>query len=199
MHLYLTHDFDGDSNEISDWINNLTVPNLFKLLSAKDAIDSNPFMSSVFYGKYTIGIKVLELLDKSQRKDIVMNLNSFGSNVLHIAASRGYMEFLTLFKQKFSSWGLLTEDIINMITQKEVHEAIPIEMAYFQNNIRGRDRAGIVSFFSIWMCELGVYVPSPPHQAQIFAALLPDMYNMQQNALDPVVVNENIFFQSEIN
>ncbi len=129
---------------------------LAALLGERDSFDQNPFMNAVFHRKrdpatgvfrfkHALAIELLEAIpDLAQRRSIVMQVSSFGANVLHIAASRGNLEFLQAFQVKWSEWGLSVVDVTGLILAIDTHNATPLEMALFQQTVRGRDRSAVL-------------------------------------------------------
>jgi hypothetical protein len=83
-----------------------------------------------------------------------MNVNDFGGNILHAAATKGNLNFLEQFKKLYKLWGLTDDDIKFLLTFRDDHDAIPYEMAIFQESKRGKDMYDVLRFILGWMDEL---------------------------------------------
>jgi hypothetical protein len=125
-------------------------------LSKLNTRDQNAFMNAAFHKKHEWAIKLLMLIpDPSQRRNIVTQASKSRANVLHIAASRGNLEFLLAFKDKWSSWGLSADVVAGLLIAPECHGATPIGMAEFQHGpLRGRDRSAEILVLSQLVVDL---------------------------------------------
>jgi hypothetical protein len=131
-----------------------------------------PFMNAVFRRKrdpateefvfrHSLAIDLLEAIpDFAQRRSIVMQVSSYGANVLHIAASRGNLDFILSFQARWSSWGLGVEDVAALLTATESHGATPVEMAAFQQLVRFRDRNAEIQLLN-GMAQIFYLLSSP--------------------------------------
>ena len=167
LHLYLSipdsfSDFRGPGPTHTQ-LYQIARPSIARMMLELNDLGVNPFMSSVYYGRHLLGIELLmrlepegmPFLDVQTRRLVLMQTSTQQSNILHIAASRGNLDFMGLIKEHGMEWGLTRDDLCQMLMAQDVHEARPLDMALFQHHQRGRDRREMVGLLTEWMAELG--------------------------------------------
>ncbi|KAJ3294695.1 hypothetical protein HK104_003359 [Borealophlyctis nickersoniae] len=93
-----------------------------------------PPQFAVFYAKLDLAVDWLQSLNKCERRAAMLHVQNNGSNILHVAASKGRLSFLRNVFSNPDDFGLSTSDVAHLLLQKSDigNGQTPLGMAQFR-------------------------------------------------------------------
>jgi hypothetical protein len=112
-------------------------------LSQLNNTGENPVMLSVRFSNHSLAIELLlSISDVTLRRSILTHVSSDShSNILHIAAGSGNVEFLLSFQLFWNEWGLFMGDVSILLVSLDVNGHTPKDVA---NLNRGNNHAAMI-------------------------------------------------------
>lgn len=106
-------------------------------LAELNNIGENPVMVSVRMSNHTLAIELLLAIpDVMLRRSILTHVLPDGSNVLHVAAASGNLDFLVNFQLFWGSWGLILGDVSHFLMSVDLNGRTPKDIAKHQEGDR---------------------------------------------------------------